>query len=104
MGNVPAAVSTSELEGVRLALRHGLRIEPCDGLTEGDQVRVTKGPLAGVEGIFLRDRGSDRLVLEVSLIQRSATVEIDRLYVEPVSTSAPGHGCSRVHPGREQRQ
>jgi transcription antitermination factor NusG len=88
-GTVPAIIPERELEAVRIALEHGFLIEPCDRLNEGDSVRVIKGALAGVEGTFLRHRGSDRLVLSVSLIQRSVAVEIDRLCVEPISNPAP---------------
>jgi transcription antitermination factor NusG len=84
-GKIPAVVPERDLEAVRSALLNGLPIEPYDCLTEGDLVRVTKGPLTGVEGIFVRYRGSNRLVLSVALIQRSVAVEIDRLCIEPVA-------------------
>jgi hypothetical protein len=47
-------------------------------------VIVTSGPLAGVDGIFVRHRGRDRLVLSVSLIGRSVAVELDRMCVQPI--------------------
>ncbi len=83
-GKVPAAISESELEAVRAVLRHGLPIEPCDRLCQGDAVRVTKGPLAGLEASFVRYRNTCRLVLSISLINRSVAVELDRAWVEPI--------------------
>ena len=84
-GKIPVAIPERDLDAIRVALRNGLPIEPYDCLHEGEAVRVTKGPLTGTEGSFIHYRGSCRLVLSVSLMQRSVAVEIDRLYVEPVS-------------------
>jgi transcription antitermination factor NusG len=84
-GKTPEAIPERAIEAIRLALRNGFPVEPYDSLKEGDVVRVTKGPLTGVEGIFIQYRGSCRLILSVALIQRSVAVEIDRLCVEPVN-------------------
>lgn len=83
-GKVPVSIPEREIDAIRLAVEHGFSVEPCDRLEQGDLVRVKKGALTGVEAIFVRYRGTDRLVLSVSLIQRSVAVEIDRVYVEPV--------------------
>ena len=93
-GKIPAAIPGRDLDAIRVALQNGFPVEPYDCLQEGDVVRVTKGPLTGVEGAFLQYRGSCRLILSVPLIQRSVAVEIDRLCVEPVSKrSASDHRC-----------
>jgi transcription antitermination factor NusG len=84
-GKIPAAIPGQDLDAIRIALQNGFPVEPYDCFQEGDVVRVTKGPLTGVEGSFLHYRGSSRLILSVPLIQRSVAVEIDRLCVEPVS-------------------
>jgi transcription antitermination factor NusG len=87
-GKVPAPVPDHDLEAVRIVLGNGLPIEPCERLQEGDRVLVTKGPLAGIEGSFLRHRSGYRLILSVSLIERSVAVEIDRSCVEPITARA----------------
>lgn len=43
-----------ELEAVRVALRTKLPVEPWDLLEPGDPVDVVRGPLAGLEGTFVR--------------------------------------------------
>jgi transcription antitermination factor NusG len=91
-GKIPAAIPEQDLDAIRVALQNGIPIEPSDCFQEGDSVRVTKGPLIGVEGVFIKYRGSCRLILSVPLIQRSVAVEIDRLCVEPVSNRfSSGH-------------
>lgn len=86
-GKIPAPISEQELDAIRAALRNGFVVEPCDSLREGDAVRVAKGPLTGIEGLFVRYRGADRLILSIPLIQRSVAVEMDRLCVEPIHRS-----------------
>jgi len=95
-GKTPAQIAEPDLEAVRTVLENGLPIEPCEFLQEGDAVRVTKGPLAGVEGSFVHHKSNSRLVLSLSLIQRSVAVEIDRLYVEPLVRRNPSTDMRRT--------
>lgn len=85
-GKIPVEIPEPDLEAIRAVLRSGLPVEPCDSLHAGDAVRVTKGPLAGLAGEFVRYRGSCRLILSIPLINRSVAVEMDRVYVEPIFT------------------
>lgn len=82
-GKIPTPVHEDDIHAIRTALQNGMPVEPYDSLHKGDLVRVTKGPLRGVEGAFVRYQGSCRLVLSIGLINRSVAVEMDRLCVEP---------------------
>jgi hypothetical protein len=42
------------------------------------------GSFAGVEGLMVAEKGTERLVLSVTMLQRSVAVEMDRLWVVPV--------------------
>jgi transcription antitermination factor NusG len=54
-------------------------------LREGQTVRVTGGPLANVEGVFLNsDDVKGLLVLSVELLSRSVAVKVDCSQVVPV--------------------
>ena len=46
-------------------------------------MRMKSGPLAGMEGVLLRRKGSFRLVISIELIQRSVAVDADAADVEP---------------------
>jgi transcription antitermination factor NusG len=48
-------------------------------------VRVESGPLRGMEGILSEFRRQHRLVLSVTLLQRSIAVEVDSAWVIPVA-------------------
>jgi transcriptional antiterminator NusG len=73
-----AEVPDCEIESIQALCRSNLPVLPHAYLQEGRRVRVTRGPLAGVEGILVRSR-PDRglLVLSVELLQRSVAVELD---------------------------
>jgi transcription antitermination factor NusG len=80
----PAGIPSAEIEQIRRVMANAPRLEPHPFLTTGDRVRVKAGPLVGVEGILLRQKGGDRLVLSLELLGRSAALEMDVALVEPV--------------------
>jgi transcription antitermination factor NusG len=89
-GKIPLSIPEHDLDAIRTALQNGLPLAPHDSLQKGDLVRVTKGPLIGVEGSFLRYHSGYRLVLSIGLINRSVSVEMDRNCVEPCSRTNNG--------------
>jgi transcription antitermination factor NusG len=82
-----AAIPEQEIDAVRKAAQSAT-IEPHPFLKCGDRVRVTSGPLEGVEGVLVRKKNSLRLVLSLELLARSAAVEVDASAVERVRTAA----------------
>lgn len=89
----PAPITETEIEAVRRAVGSSLGVEPHPFLSEGDTVRITAGPLAGLEGIVTRRKDALRLVLSVSMLGRSAAVQIDGCMIERV---APARSASAV--------
>jgi transcription antitermination factor NusG len=82
----PIEVDERELAFVRSLILSGGVVGPWPFLREGQYVAVERGPLAGVEGIIVSLKGQFRLVVSVSLLQRSVAVEIDRDWVKPISS------------------
>lgn len=80
----PVPVLSGEIESLRASLSGSSSVYPHPFLQAGRKVRIRGGALDGVEGIFVRRRGQIRIVLSVSLIQRSVAIEIDEADVEPV--------------------
>jgi len=87
-GDQPAAIPFSEIEGVKRVVESSLRVEPHPFLKCGDWVRVKHGPIAGVEGLLLRQKNVARLVLSVEMLGKSAAVEVDATDVERISAGA----------------
>jgi transcription antitermination factor NusG len=77
-GKEPAPIPDCEIEAVRVVLRSGLHAEPCPYLQEGQRVRILHGSLEGVEGTLLKRKNHVRMVISVTMLQRSISVEIDR--------------------------
>ena len=80
-GNEPAPISDEEIAAVQMILISELASSPCPFLSEGQRIRVIRGALTGVEGILMKKKSSWRLVVSVSMLQRSISVEIDRDWV-----------------------
>jgi transcription antitermination factor NusG len=84
-GDKPAAVSQKEIEAIRRVINEGVEVEPHPFLHCGDRVRVKSGPLAGIEGILTRKKDLFRLVLSITLLGRSVSVEVISCALERVS-------------------
>ena len=82
-GRMPIPVQESEIASLQTALRLQLPVQPFPFLETGQRVRITEGALAGVEGIVTSFKQCLRLVLSISLLQRSVLLEIDRDCVSP---------------------
>lgn len=93
---LPTPIDIGEIEALQAVARTGLAREPWPFLQVGDRVRIEHGSLAGVEGILLQTKGRHRLILSVTLLQRSVAVDIDSAWVDRVSAA------QRVRPGPSQ--
>ncbi len=89
IGKTPHPVDNAEIAALQAIVISGLQAEPRSYLNIGQRVRIELGPLAGIEGILTALKGSSRLVVSVSLLQRSVSVEIDESWVVPVSPTYP---------------
>lgn len=88
MGKTPAPVEEREIQALQAIARTGVGAKPWPYTTVGDRVEVERGPLRGLQGLLLRDDSQDRVVVSVSLLQRSVAAEVEREWVRPVSAPA----------------
>jgi transcription elongation factor/antiterminator RfaH len=73
----PTPIEDHEIEALRLCSLRGQSMLPHPYLTVGRLVRVSRGPLADMEGILVRRKGKSRLILSIELIARAVAVEVD---------------------------
>jgi transcription antitermination factor NusG len=85
IGKTPIPVDDEEVLALQTAVKTGVPRQPWPFLKVGQKVRVEAGPLSGLEGVLLNFKGRYRLVLSVSLLQRSVAVEVDSAWVTSVS-------------------
>ena len=79
----PAPVPDTDIESLRQALESKRPATPYSYINAGQRMRVRSGPLAGLEGIVVREKSHWRLVLSVDLIQQAVAVELDVADVQP---------------------
>jgi transcription antitermination factor NusG len=83
VGGVPSVIPDAEICSLRLAVDAQLPMRPWPYLEIGDSVRITEGPMAGVNGVVLdRTTRSMRVVLSINLLRRSVLLEVSRVDVE----------------------
>ena len=90
-GKTPTVVDEAELSAIRRVMQSGVAAQPWPYLRVGETVQIENGPLEGMTGIVTRIKNSCRLVVSVSLLMRSVSVELDSHWIKPVSspTRAP---------------
>ncbi len=89
VGKSPIPVDDADIVAIQTAVGSGLPRQPWPFLEIGQRVKVESGPLTGVEGILIGFKGHHRLVLSVTLLQRSVAVEVDDVWVGPTPSSSP---------------
>jgi transcription antitermination factor NusG len=88
-GNTFTPVPEKEISVVRDIVRSGLPTVPWPFLREGQRIRVSSGALAGVEGYLVKIKNNYRVVVSVSMLQRSVSMEIERDWIRPLPTVQP---------------
>jgi transcription antitermination factor NusG len=90
-GNKPVAVADEELAAIRAIVASRASVEPWPFVCTGERVRIEHGCLRGAEGYLVRKKGRSRLIVNVTLLQRSCAVEIDGASVSPAGEPTGVH-------------
>lgn len=78
---LPAVVPDTQIEALRKAVTLG-RAQPCAYLQAGQHVRVTAGPLHGLEGMVEEIKNSVRVIVSFEWMRRSVSISFDATEVE----------------------
>jgi transcription antitermination factor NusG len=87
-GKTPIAIADGEIAAIKTISSSGLASRSIPILETGSRVHIVKGPLAGLEGIVIKDVDSSHLVVSVSLLQRALAVKIDSDWAAPVKVAS----------------
>ncbi|MDR3727271.1 MAG: UpxY family transcription antiterminator [Terracidiphilus sp.] len=87
-GNDLEVISDDEIQTIWRASVDPSNIEPHPFLNSGERVRITSGPMQGIEGILVRKKNLSRLVVSVEMLAQSVSIEVDTRNVEPVRPSS----------------
>jgi transcription antitermination factor NusG len=102
---LPVPIEETEIGAIQALVASGVPNQPWPFMAAGDNVRIVRGPLTGMEGILIAFKGSHRLILSVTLLQRSVAVEVDSalvLPVDPAPARGPKVGYLHSHPIRAE--
>jgi transcription antitermination factor NusG len=81
LGNVPLPIDPVEIAGVKAMIQSPLEVTPYPYPPLGRSVEIQAGPLRGVEGVVIAQKGEDKMVVSITLLQRSIAVALDREWV-----------------------
>ena len=72
-----------ELRNLHLALSKDAELTPFPFLQKGVRVEVRSGPFRGLQGI-IEGRAGNRLILQVDMLGRAVSLEIDGALLDPI--------------------
>lgn len=77
----PSKIEESEINALKRFVDLTMNPEPVPYLEVGQRVLLKEGPLAGLSGLIVKRRNSYRLVVSVSLLQRSVGVDVESTWL-----------------------
>ncbi|MBL6449172.1 UpxY family transcription antiterminator [Fulvivirga sp. 29W222] len=79
----PVTVSNATVDSIRKLINHDVEVTN-ELFTEGDIVRVIRGPLSETEGVLVEKKGKSRLAIQISIMKQSVLVDIAPCDLEKV--------------------
>ena len=73
-----------ELRNLHLALSKSATLEMYPFLRRGVRVQVRSGPFRGLQGVIDKIGGRDRLILQMQMLGKASSLEIDGALLDPV--------------------
>ncbi len=99
-GKQSLPVDEDEIKALQAVAASGVPAVPWPFIKIGQRVVIEKGALKGVEGILTQAKNAFRIVVSISLLHRSVSVEIDRDIIRPLHSSINGSGALRQTAGQ----
>ena len=89
VGKTAIPVEEEEIAAIQRVQKSGLSAMPWPYMQIGNVGQILEGPLRGLTGIIVKIKSGMKLVLSVSLLQRSVAVEVERNWVGEVRAGKP---------------
>jgi transcription antitermination factor NusG len=81
----PIPIENHEVEDLKRMLASDLPVGTLPLLSKGQYVVVSDGPLTGIKGFIVEVKARLRIVLSISLLNRSVYAEVDHNWVQPIA-------------------
>lgn len=83
-GKTPEPVDEIEILAIQSVVRSGIPAVPWPSLVVGQKVRLERGPLRGVEGVVAKIADQQSIFVNVTLLQRSVSVQVEPDWIRTV--------------------
>lgn len=83
-GKSPEPVDESEIMAIQSVVRSGVPLLPWASVVVGQKVSLERGPLRGVEGVVAKIADQHRIFVNVTLLQRAVSVQVDPDWIRTV--------------------
>jgi transcription antitermination factor NusG len=80
----PEPIPDEQIISLKKLVENKEALDPYPYLTEGQKVRIRRGPLSGVEGILVEKLDKHMLVLSVDVLRQGVALTIDASDVEKI--------------------
>jgi len=80
----PSWIPESQIEWLRRLVEKSINVQREKYLEIGEKVRITTGPLFGVEGIVRRVQGISRVIVSIAAIEQSVSVQVPAELLEVI--------------------
>lgn len=87
-GRMPLPIDDDEIAALQILEKSEYLLVEWPYLTEGDWVRLEGGALDGLLGRVVRTQGGFRVVVSVTIMQRSVAIEVERSRLRPLDADA----------------
>src|SRR5215467_8905129 len=87
VNKAPVPVDESEITSLKAIANSGCAAAPWPYLDAGQRVRIEHGALKDLEGFIIVVKNRWRVIVSVTLLQRSVAVEVDRDSICPIGQS-----------------
>lgn len=84
IGSALSYVPDVEIESLRVLLNSGALARPFPHFQVGEQVKIEDGPLKGLQGILHEVKKGYRIIVSITLLQRSVAAEVDSAWLRAV--------------------
>jgi len=90
-------IADAEIQALQIAVSSGIPTHPWQYLRTGEYVQINYGHLAGLQGILVNFKGNHRVVLSVTLLQRSLALEVELDWLSPLAEPSQQRTPARTY-------
>ena len=74
---IPAPIPDEQIEALQRIVEGNRHVDYAEYMPPGSRVKVTQGPFQDIEGIMVRTKSENRLIISIDGIRQAISVEID---------------------------